>query len=68
VLNKVLKKRSKQSREASIFSCELQINAHSTWLQEKCNYFIIQYSRVPKYLRTKNFNKRLLPTLHITMK
>jgi len=60
-----MKRRSSQTREASTFSWALWINAHPTWLQEKWNYFIIQYSRVPKYLRTKNFNKRLLSTLHI---
>jgi len=64
-LIKYMKKRSKQTWETSTFSWELWINAHSTWLQEKWNYFIIQCSRVSKSLRTKNFSKRLLSTSHI---
>jgi len=60
-----MKKRSKQTGEATIFLWELWTNAHSTWLQEKWNCFFIQYSRVSKYLRTRNFIKRLLSNLHI---
>jgi len=63
VLNKVYEEKVEENSGSQYIFVRTS-NAQSVWLQEKWNYFIIQYSRVPKYLR-KNFNKRLLSTLHI---
>ena len=39
-------------------------NDYSIWLQEKWNYFTVQYSRGQKYPQLKNYDERLLTILY----